>query len=195
MNGELVNAKVRYDNVAIALHWLTVLLIITLYGLGWYMVDIPRGTPERSFYFALHKSFGLTTALVVLVRLGWRFGHRPPALPDTLMHWQRITATAIHHLLYLFLLVQPLTGYISSSFSGYKTRWWGIPLPQWGWKNQVLNETFTEMHVICSVILLLLVVVHVCGALAHLYMRHDNVLGRMAPWLAGAASTEEAGKG
>ena len=193
--GDRVNAKVRYDNVAISLHWLTVLLIITMYGLGWYMVDIPRGTPERSFYFALHKSFGLTTAMVIVLRLVWRLVHRPPPLPDTLRRWQRMTATAVHHLLYLFLILQPLSGYVSSSFSGYKTRWWGVPLPDWGWKNQVLNEAFTEIHVVCSVVLLILIVLHVCGALAHLYMRHDNVLGRMVPWLAAAATDADSKRG
>jgi len=146
------------------------------------MVDLPRGSDERSFFFALHKSFGITTAIVVFLRIAWRVSHRAPALPQSLATWQRRAATAVHHLLYFFLILQPVSGYVSSSFSGYKTRLWGVALPHWGWKDQVLNETFTEIHVASSVALLILIGIHLCGALAHLLMPHENVLRRMVPW-------------
>ena len=59
----------RYTNVAIALHWIVAVLVFTMIGLGWYMTDIPRGTPERSYFYNLHKSIGLTVFIIVLIRL------------------------------------------------------------------------------------------------------------------------------
>ena len=147
----------RYDGTSIILHWLTALLIFALFGLGWYMTDLPKGSEARTYFFALHKSIGLTAACVVLVRLTWRLRHPAPRLPDSLRAWQRTLAGAAHSLLYALLVAQPLSGYLSSSFTKYPTRWWGIPLPQWGWQDADLNTLFTDIHFACSIALLSLI--------------------------------------
>jgi len=49
----------KYSNFAIFIHWLMVILLFVMIGLGWYMVDLPEGSPERTWGFALHKSIGL----------------------------------------------------------------------------------------------------------------------------------------
>lgn len=173
----------RYTLPAIALHWVIAGLIIFLFGLGWYMTDLPKG-PVRTPYFSLHKSVGLTVAGLALLRLLWRLTHRPPALPD-MPDWQRRAAGFTHTMLYVFMFLQPVSGYISSSFSGYTTKYFGIPLPDWGWKDHILNQLFTDVHVVSSVILLCLIVVHVSGALQHAF-KHDGVVGRMLPGRRGA---------
>jgi len=170
----------RYSFPAIVLHWLIALLILTQFGLGWYMVDLPKG-PDRHFFFSLHKSIGLTVAALALLRLLWRMIHLPPPLPAHVPQWKRTAAGATHALLYIFMFLQPVSGYISSSFSGYKTRWFGIPLPQWGWKDPPLNELFTDVHVASSIILLSLIVLHITAALTHLLVEHDGVFQRMLP--------------
>jgi len=176
-----MDKPVKYTGGAIVLHWLMMLLIFILFGLGWYMTELPKDSPERTWFFALHKSVGLTTALMAIVRVIWRLLHTPPALPETIERWKRRAAGATHHLLYLLMFVQPVSGYISSSFSGYSTRFWGIPLPDWGWKDQALNELFTNIHVASSVALLTLIVLHMLGAVHHGWAREDAVLRRMLP--------------
>ena len=86
----------RYSLPAIALHWLIAALIVFLFGLGWYMVDLPKG-PVRGPYFSLHKSVGLTVAGLALLRLIWRLTHHPPALPDVMPNWQRCAAALIRY--------------------------------------------------------------------------------------------------
>jgi len=49
----------RYSATAMFLHWVMAILVIILFCLGWYMVDLPKGSDERSWFFALHKSIGL----------------------------------------------------------------------------------------------------------------------------------------
>ena len=124
----------RYNTVAVIIHWIMAILLICMFILGIYMVDLPKGSDERSWFFALHKSMGLTLALLVLVRLFWKLISESLPLPDDVTPIQKMAAVSTHHLLYLMMFVQPITGYISSSFSGYKTKFWGIPLPHWGWK-------------------------------------------------------------
>jgi cytochrome b561 len=181
-----MNPASRYDAVSIALHWLTALLILILLGLGWYMHDLPKG-PERGWFFALHKSIGLTAALVIALRIGWRLTHPAPALPAAIGGWQRRLATASHHLFYVFLVVQPVTGYLSTSFSGYATKFWGIPLPHWGRDHSALNQMFTGFHELSAWVLTILIVLHVCGVILHLRSAEQNVLPRMLPG-AGARS-------
>lgn len=171
----------RYDAVSMLLHWAMVVLILVLFGLGWYMVELPDGSPERTRFFALHKSIGLTTALVAVLRIAWRLRHPAPPLPGSVPAWQAALARVTHVLLYLLMVVQPLSGYLSSSFSGYKTRFWGVPLPHWGWHDPVVNQLFTDIHVASSVALLCLIALHVAGALVHALTPGQNVLWRMLP--------------
>jgi len=171
----------RYTRTAIALHWLMAVLVFVLFGIGWYMVDLPRG-PDRSDYFALHKSIGLTVLLLLLCRVSWRLRHRPPPLSGEIGAVRIALARSAHLLFYVLLLVQPVSGYLSSSFSGYKTRFFGIALPHWGWKDPPLNEFLTEIHVIGSVAIAGLVVLHVLAAMSHLFSRGDRVFRRMVPW-------------
>ncbi|MCK5432847.1 MAG: cytochrome b/b6 domain-containing protein, partial [Gammaproteobacteria bacterium] len=79
----------RYSFTAILLHWVMAILAITLFGLGWYMVDLPKGSDERSWFFALHKSIGLTMAILVLLRLIWRLKHVPPVLPASISKFKQ----------------------------------------------------------------------------------------------------------
>ncbi len=44
----------RYSTTAIILHWVMAILLFPLFGLGWYMVDLPKGSDKRSWFFALH---------------------------------------------------------------------------------------------------------------------------------------------
>ena len=171
----------RYTNIAILLHWLMAVLIIILFALGWYMVDLPKGTPERSEFFALHKSIGLTVAILALIRLLWYFSHPPPALPASIPLLQQKAANILHHLLYLMMFMQPFSGYISSSFSGYKTKIWGIPLPHWGWKDKAMNELFTNIHEVSSIILLVLIALHLIGVIIHLLPNRKRIFQRMLP--------------
>ena len=171
----------RYSTTAIILHWLMAILLLTLFGLGWYMVDLPKGSDERSWFFALHKSIGLTMALLALIRVVWRFTHVPPDLPETVSLFKQKLAGLTHVLLYVAMIIQPLSGYISSSFSGYKTKIWGVALPHWGWKSPALNELFTDIHVASSVVLLCLVILHLSGVAVHIYEGDKQVLRRMLP--------------
>jgi cytochrome b561 len=171
----------KYSNFAIFIHWLMVILIFVMFGLGWYMVDLPKGSDERSWFFALHKSIGLTLAILVIIRLVWCTMHKPPALPDNIEQWKQKLANLTHNILYLLMFLQPVSGYISSSFSGYKTKFWGYPLPYWGWKDQVLNELFTVIHVASSITLIGFIILHILGAVSHMIGTDQAVMQRMLP--------------
>ncbi len=171
----------KYTSVAIALHWVMAVLLITMFILGWYMVDLPKGSDERTWFFGLHKSIGLTLAMLAVTRLTWRIKQVPPKLPETISEFRQKLAKSTHWLLYFAMFLQPMSGYISSSFSGYKTKFWGMPLPHWGWKSPDLNAFFTDIHVVSSYLLIALVFLHISGVVLHLYEGDKAVLKRMMP--------------
>ena len=170
-----------YTRTAIVLHWLTVLLVCALFGLGWYMGDLPKG-PWRGEMIALHKSLGITVFLLTLGRGYWRLRYPPPALPAALPLWQSRLAQGVQRLFYVLLLAQPLLGYLSSSFTPYKTRYLGLQLPVWAAPDPAFNEFFTELHEAGAPALLLVIALHVAGAASHGLRQGDSLVRRMWRW-------------
>ena len=62
----------RYNNVAITLHWLLAILLVAQFFTGWEFSDMEKG-PARDFWFAWHRTLGFTVLFLSLVRLAWRF--------------------------------------------------------------------------------------------------------------------------
>jgi cytochrome b561 len=171
----------RYTRTAIALHWLIALIILVQIPFGWYLDDIPRGTPARGWYVNLHKSVGLTLGIAIVVRAWWRWRHQPPALPDRMPAWERISANATHLALYACMLIMPLTGYIASNFSQWGVKYFNaIQLPPWGIDDERVYAFFNGAHVATSYVFVALIAAHLAGAVRHA-SRHDGILQRM--WL------------
>lgn len=175
----------RYTSPAIGLHWIVALLVLGQFALGWWMLDIAKSPPgPRAYWFNAHKSIGLSIGLLVLARIAWRIGHRAPALPVTLPRWQALAAKASHLLLYLCMIVMPLSGYLGSSFSKYPIKYFGVTLPHWGWEAPALKELCSQIHFATVWLFMALVALHIAAALKHLLVNRDGVFERM--WLKGS---------
>jgi len=168
----------RYTPLQIALHWLIALGIIAMLALGLYMVGLPRGLPVKSVLLNLHKSLGLTVFLLVVIRIAARAARSAPPLPP-MRPWQRAAAHITQGLLYVGMVAMPVTGYLGSSFNRFGTRFWGIPLPQWGWDDAHLRGIFFGIHQVIAWTMIALIVLHVLGALKHQLIDRDNLLARM----------------
>lgn len=173
-----MNAQ-RYTWPAILLHWAQAVIVIWLLWLGGAMVDLPKGA-ERSAAYGLHKSLGLLTLLLVAGRLFWRTRHPAPAALATGMETR--LATAVHHLLYVFLVFAPLAGFLASSFTPYPLKFFGVGMPKFGWPDESLNATFKLLHVGFVWGGAALIGLHVAGAIKHLVLR-DGTMSRMLPKL------------
>lgn len=89
-------ASERYTSVAIALHWLMAIAIIANLGLGLYMHELPN-SPTKLELYACHKSIGACILMLLLVRLAWRFTHKPPALPASMPALEQRVAHGMVH--------------------------------------------------------------------------------------------------
>ena len=180
LTNTLIGSTGRYTRTAIALHWLLALMIPAQIGLGWYMLSVEK-EPGSKTLFALHISLGLTIALLVVLRLAWRVAHPPAVLPASMASWEVNAARFSHLLIYLLMVLLPVTGYFGASFSGDVVSYFGVPLPGWAAKNDPLKEQFFTAHSVTAWALVGLVALHVLGALKHLLKDRDGVFHRMWP--------------
>ena len=173
--------EVRYTRTAIALHWLIALVIFVQIPFGWYLQEIPTGTPARGWYVNLHKSVGMTLGVAILFRSWWRWLHPPPELPDWVPRWQRIGANATHLALYVCMLLMPVTGYVASNFSKWGVKYFNtIQLPPWGVDDERIYAFFNGAHVATSYAFVALILAHTASALQHAWQR-DGILRRIWP--------------
>ncbi|MBI2308854.1 MAG: cytochrome b [Rhodocyclales bacterium] len=173
----------RYTRTAIALHWLMALLLLGLFAVGLYMTGL-KLSPQKLQIYSWHKWAGVSAFLLVLLRLGWRLGHRPPAPPATMPRWQQLAGEGAHHLLYLLMIVIPLSGWLMSSAKGFQTVWFGVlPLPDLLAKDKELGDLLATVHQGLSYGFAALVLAHTGAALKHHLVDRDDVLVRMLPFL------------
>ncbi|WP_430434371.1 cytochrome b [Methyloversatilis sp.] len=171
----------RYTRTAMSLHWLIALMLFGMFGFGLYMVELPL-SPQKLKFYSYHKWAGVTVFLLVIARLAWRITHRPPALPADMPAWQVTAAKAGHHLLYLLMVIVPLSGWLMSSAKGFQTVWFGVlPLPDLLAKDEALGEALLLTHRLLNWFFMLVVAGHVLAALKHHFIDRDGLLSRMLP--------------
>jgi cytochrome b561 len=172
----------RYTATAITLHWLIALLLLGQFAFGFWLGDIPRGTPARGIYVNLHKSTGILIGLLILLRIGWRLTHAPPPLPLTMPAWQRLAARTSHLMLYLCMLSMPLSGYLGSNFSRHGIKFFNaIFLPPWGPDDKTWYALFNRTHQVTALVLAAFVILHLLAVAKHVLIDRDRLLLRMWP--------------
>lgn len=181
--GTILSAS-HYTRTAVGLHWAVAGLILTALFMGWTMTDM-EVSPQRLKVYNWHKWVGVTVLVLAVLRLVWRLTHRPPPLPDAVPAWQRVAAHAGHGLLYLLMLVMPVTGWIYSNYSGYPVVYLGrIPLPNLVERDRELAAVWVQIHATLGIILAVVVAGHVLAALYHQFIARDGTLTRMLTWRA-----------
>lgn len=169
-----------YTSVAKLLHWLIALLLLVTIPAGVIMLEVGPG-PVQNLLFILHKGIGATLILLVALRILWRATHPPPrlvGLPD----WQIRASKAVHHLLYVMLVVMVASGYVRTVAGGYPIELLdalGIP-PLLG-KNKTVEDIALWVHFLGANVIGALIFLHVGAALHHLLVRKDHVFWRMWP--------------
>lgn len=174
--------SLRYDRVAIALHWLIGLALLGQIGFGFMLDDIaPRGTPARAATINLHKSFGIVLGLLIVLRLLWRQRHTPPAWPAVMSSAQQRAATLGHRALYACMLLMPLSGYTASNFSKHGVKFFGTAFKPWGPDLPQVYNFFNTIHVATAFVFTALIVGHVVIAIKHALVDRNGIFSRILP--------------
>lgn len=172
--------KTNYDNVAITLHWLTALLVVTQFALAetWDYFAKPTTQGMQS----LHISLGVLLTAVIVARILWRWipGHQRPAIVG---EWVKVASKAVHYLLYVLLVVQVGLGFAFRWAQGHAAGFFGlfaIPGP-YGALDRASRHTIHSLHEYVGWAIIIIALGHALAALYHHYGLKDRVLGRMLP--------------
>ena len=172
----------KYSKTAIALHWIIAVLIIANVTLASMSEDLPRAA--KAAYMNPHKAIGISILLFSVLRLFWRMGHKPPALPDAIAGWQAKLGKTVHILFYFLIIAVPLTGWLMVAarpgappvdFFGL----FSIDLPVSD--SEALSGFGHDGHEILTKPLVILIFLHVIGALKHQFVDRLHFIQRMWP--------------
>lgn len=169
-----------YSGLAKLLHWLSALTVVGLFFLGLWMVDLTyyhewyRTAPD------LHRSIGLSLALVTVLRILYRLSVSYPGPLDSHPRWIVLASKLVHLAIYALLLVLFVSGYLITTAKGDPIGFFGlfeIPSLVSGIDN--LEDTAGEVHEVAAFTLVGLAVLHALAALKHHLLDRDDTLLRM----------------
>jgi superoxide oxidase len=171
----------RFDGFTIGLHWATVALITGMFASAW--LQLVSDHERSAMLLIVHRSLGVVTWVVAIVRLAWRFSfaYLPP-FPGTMPRAQQRFAKGSEYGLYALLLLQPLTGLAQSLARGRSFMLFEWQVPQVMAGNKALTLLFHQIHSVSAWLLLGLIGLHVLAALFHRLVLKDEVLQSMLPW-------------
>lgn len=181
---EAGKGQTRYGAMAIMFHWVIFGLVAIMFALAWILFTAPENDPSIIPTILLHKSIGITVFVLVVLRLAWRQVNPPPPLPGDMPPLLRLAARAGHWLLYVLLIAVPILGWLMSSAAGITVKPFGLfSLPNLVTKSKPLFNQLMELHETLALTLLAVIVLHVLAGLFHYFVRRDDVLSRMIPFI------------
>jgi cytochrome b561 len=101
-----------------------------------------------------------------------------PADEPTIEPWQKVLSHTTHWVIYGLLIVVPVLGWLAVSYYGPFAPF-GIKLPALASQDDARATQVFFLHMLGAYALILLVGMHVGGALFHYVIRKDGVLARM----------------
>lgn len=164
------------------LHWIVAAAVLLMIPAGLIMTreGIPR--PLQDTLFLFHKNTGVLLVPVILVRILYRLTHRPPPLPPSIPAWQRGAARLSHALLYILLVVMPVSGFIRVRAGGFPIELLDrLGVGPWLGKSERVAEVAQTIHFVGALTLIAVLAVHIAAAAQHALIRRDGVWSRMWP--------------
>jgi cytochrome b561 len=151
-----------------------------MFSSAWLLLTSDR--ERAAILLIVHRSLGVVTWAVAIVRLGWRlsYAYLPP-FPQNMPKVQQRLATTSEYGLYALLLFQPLTGLAQSLTRGRQFMLFAWQVPKLMSSDKPLTMLFHQIHSVSAWVLLGLIGLHILAALFHRFVLKDEVLQSMLP--------------
>jgi len=152
-------------------HWTSAALVLSLLGLGLAMVD--SFAVWRRTALMLHKTGGTLVLLLTATRLVLQVRQGALPVPSAVPSGQHKAAMLTHRLIYVLLVLVPLSGWAMQGAAGMPLRVFGVlALPALMSESLVAYGVLRTAHGVLTSVLLVAVLAHIAGAL------HDGFVGR-----------------
>lgn len=179
----LQNTHDRYGFLSKFLHWVMAAMIVALIAVGYYMTGLDKEDPGRINIYNMHKAVGALTLMLLILRIVWLRLSPAPELPGVFSDKEKRVTKGMQSLLYLLMVLVPVSGYVMSTAAGYPVSFFGLfDMPVLLEKNKPLADFAHEAHGLMAYATLAFVALHMAGAVKHRLLSRGSdadVLQRM----------------
>lgn len=168
----------QYSKRMVIVHWLTLALLAAAWLLGDELAEATDESKATLAGYIMHALVGVTILLLTIGRLFFRSKDGiPPVVGQTALDK---LAKGIHYTLYFLLFVLPVSGFVTviTSDAGKALLAGDANLLP---KEDGYEHVFAhEVHEIMVNVLIVLVVIHLLGAIKHQFITKDGLMDRMS---------------
>ncbi len=166
-----------YGWLSIALHWLTAILVLTMWTIGTMsQTDVQE---DSAWYAHLHMSIGVSAYLLLWGRILWRFavGHPAPHPGQSALLFP--VAKALHYLFLIAIGVMLLSGplMVWSGGDAVEVFAFAIPSPFAPWSG--LHDLLRRVHGVTASMIILGAMLHILAALKHIVINRDGTFDKI----------------
>ena len=181
-------APTHYDALSRAFHWITAIVVTIAFilGPGGFGRLMRNGVdPATRADIVWHETLGVAVLVLTLLRLLWvALRAKPPTFK--MASWMHLAARGAHGLLWILLLLTPITALLALGSSGHPVTLLGglrldrmvliaesplARLADWGDVHQFLGDA-----------IMWIAGLHAAAAIFHHAVLKDGVLRAMLPW-------------
>lgn len=174
------NTEEKFGLISKLFHWLSAITVFSMFGVGFWMVDLTYYSQWYKTAPHWHESVGVLLFIVTILRLIWRLiSFQPKAIASHSLQIKQ--ASKIAHIgLYLLLFVLMSSGFLMSSADGRSIEvfnWFSVG----GLGDLLENQEDLAglVHEYSAYILITLSLLHGAAAVKHHLIDKDETLSRM----------------
>lgn len=177
----------RYSLGQRLIHWLAAVIVLgvlagglILNAYGFDGLKESFGIEVTNFIYKYHKTFGVIVLALMSLRLVVRVIQGKPDYDPPISRFEASASKAVHALLYVALLVQPVLGWAATAAGGFPVEFFNWNLPGLIGKDKALSDTLYGLHGSVGWLIVALLVLHIGGAMKHWLVNRDTVMKRMS---------------
>lgn len=175
----LKNSNSQFGLMSKLIHWISAIMLLTLFAVGFWMVDLSYYSEWYRVAPYYHKAFGLILLLLTLIRIVWKFTTPQPEIIAKNKS-EKTLANLGHAALYIFMLVIMISGYLISTADGRGIELFAIlTVPSIGELIENQEDIAGAIHKYAAYIIMALIAGHIGAALKHHFIDKDETLTRM----------------
>lgn len=174
------NTNDSYGWLSICLHWLVAVILIGLFVLGYWMVELNYYSVWYQKAPALHKSIGVILFIIMLIRVLWKVTQIQPAPLANSSKFEKAASHVVHKVLYILTFIILTSGYLISTADGRPISVFEmIEIPSLGLLFSNQEDIAGVIHKYAAYTIAAIVSLHALAALKHHFIDKDMTLKRM----------------
>lgn len=173
------STTIKYSLFMRIMHWLVALIVLAMLIVGFTMFHLKDENPIKWPLYDLHKSFGIIVLTLIVIRIIGRINSQVPSTPNGIGAAFDWTSKIVIFMMYVMLIIMPLSGFIGSQTAGYPVHFFGLLVPTFFAKNATISPIANDIHEFGGYFIATLIVLHILGTLYHLIIDKINLLKRI----------------